>query len=380
MAALALPAAASANTAATLFQADFTGTMTLTNTEAGPDANWTTTASFPLNGTTKAGSGYLNTNPALSDIWIPTGSIGASQTVYPVTYPDFSGSGAPDPSSSLSSAGSENVMPPQTWDCGPYTIINGLDPELGVTTGSGGTTLLLDYLGVATPSNPYGNGNAFPESCDQAQAAFEMQTPVIGGDGPDSGSTAFDLPWASGYDTLRFSFGGVSPTAATQTLAGTSLSQTATAGGQIDPEMGCLSNAGDVCTDTYTHLSETLTLTKICSGTVSVSDSIVSGTCGSGPPPPTPSAPSHTKITKSKVSASKHTASFSFSATGATGYQCALAALPKKGHTAPKLKFGSCKSPKSYSHLKKGKYEFAVRGVNAAGKDPHPASKSFKVS
>src|ERR1700722_807584 len=134
MAALALPAAASANTAATLFQADFTGTMTLTNTEAGPDANWTTTASFPLNGTTKAGSGYLNTNPALSDIWIPTGSIGASQTVYPVTYPDFSGGGAPDPSSSLSSAGTDNVTPPVSWNCGPYTIVNSLDPELGVTT------------------------------------------------------------------------------------------------------------------------------------------------------------------------------------------------------------------------------------------------------
>jgi hypothetical protein len=370
--ALALPAAAAANSPATLFQADLTGTMTLTNTEAGPDASWTTTATFPLNATTKAGSGYLSTNPTQSDIWIPTGSFGASDTVYPFADPDFSIT-TTDPNSSLTTVGGGAPS-----ECGPYLIDNGFDPELGVTTGAGAPALLLDWMGQALPeggdTNQNGNANAFPGSCD-TEAAFEMSSPLN-----DEGEGGFDLPWAAGDDSIRFSFSGVNPSAATQTLTGTSLSQTATATGQPDGAMGCLGNADEVCTDTYTHLSETLTLTKICTGTVTVTGSIVSGTCGSSPPPPPPTAPSHTKITKSKVSASKHTASFSFSATDATGYQCALAALPKKGHTAPKLKFASCKSPKSYAHLKKGKYEFAVRGVNAAGKDPHPASKSFKIS
>jgi hypothetical protein len=132
----------------------------------------------------------------------------------------------------------------------------------------------------------------------------------------------------------------------------------------------------------YSNISKTLKLTKVCSGTVTVTNGIVGGACGSAPPPPPPppQAPSHLRISKTKISSSKHTASFSFTATGATSYQCALAAKPKKGHKAPKLSFKSCKSPKSYSHLKKGKYEFEVRGENATGTDPHPASKSFKIS
>jgi hypothetical protein len=369
---LAFPALASASDPATLYQADLSGTMTLTNTEAGPDANWTTTATFPLNATTKPGTEGLSTNPAQSDIWIPTGSIGASKTVYPFADPDFSITD-PDPNSSLTTVGGGAPSP-----CGPYLIDNAFDPELGVTTGSGAPSLLLDWMGNALPqggdSNQNGNANAFPPSCD-TEAGFEMSSPLT-----SDGENGFDLPWAAGDDTIRFSFGAVNPSAASQTLTGTSLSQTATATGQPDGAMSCLGNAADVCTDTYTHISEALTLTKICTGTVAVTGTIVSGTCGSGPPPPPPSAPSHTKITKSKVSASKHTASFSFSATGATGYQCALAELPKKGHKAPKLKFGSCKSPKSYAHLKKGKYEFAVRGTNAAGTDPRPASKSFKIA
>jgi hypothetical protein len=371
---LALPAAASANAPATLFQADLSGTMTMQNVESGPDASWTTTATFPLNGTTKAGSGYESTNPAQSDIWIPTGSIGASQTVYGFDDPDSSITAA-DPNSSLTTVGGGAPS-----ECGPYTIDNSYAPELGVTTGSGAPSLLLDWMGSALPeggdSNQNGNANNFPASCDTV-AGFEMSSPLT-----SDGESGFDLPWASGDDTIRFSFGAVNTSAASQTLTGTSLSQTATATGQPDGAMLCLGNAGETCTDTYTSLSETLTLTKICTGTVTASQYGLTGTCGSGPAPPPPkqTAPSHTKITSSKLSATKHTASFNFSATGATGYQCALAGLPKKGHTAPKLKFGTCKSPKRYSHLKKGKFEFAVRGVNAVGKDPHPASKSFKIA
>jgi len=364
MAALVLPSAASANTPATLFQADLSGTMTFQSTEAGPDGNWTTTATFPLNGTTKAGSGYESTNPADSDVWIPTASL-TSETVYPFTDPDYSLT-APDPNSSLTTVG--DGVP----TCGPYEIDNQYSPEMGVTTGSGAPSLLVDWSGVAYPdggdSNEWGNANLFPAGCE-SEAAFEMASPLTG-----DGENGFDIPWMSGTDTIRFTFPAPNTSAATQMLTGTSVSKTATATGQADGSMGCFGNSDDVCTDAYTTITETLTLTKICTGTVTASRYGVTGTCGAAHA----TKPSGTKITKSKISASKHAASFSFRAAGATGYQCALATVPK--HGKPKFKFASCKSPKSYSHLKKGNYKFEVRGTDSAGSDPHPASKTFKIS
>jgi hypothetical protein len=327
--------------------------MTLVNVESGPDANWTTTATFPLNGTTASGSG----------LWIPTGSIGNSETVYGFNDPDYSLT-VGDPNSSLTTVGGNGTDVP----CGPYLIVNQYAPELGVTTGSGAPALLVDWSGQADPAGENGNANAFPGACD-TEAAFQMASPITGG-----GFNGFDIPWYSGTDTIRFTFPAVNTSATSQMLAGTSVSQTATATGQPDGAMGCFANAGDTCTDTYTNISETLTLTKICTGTVTAGKYGLTGSCGSAHA----TKPSGTKITKSKVSASKHTASFSFAATGATGYQCALATVPK--HGTPKLKFASCKSPKSYAHMKKGKYKFEVRGTDSAGSDPYPASKTFKIS
>jgi hypothetical protein len=54
-------------------------------------------------------------------------------------------------------------------------------------------------------------------------------------------------------------------------------------------------------------------------------------------PPPT-----GTTITKPKVNAKKHTASFSFTAAGATSYVCELIPPAKKHHKKPKLKFAHC--------------------------------------
>jgi hypothetical protein len=93
--------------------------------------------------------------------------------------------------------------------------------------------------------------------------------------------------------------------------------------------------------------------------------------------PPPPAKPSHTKITKSTIK--KTDATFAFTASHATSFQCGLVGPIKKHHTVPKLKYKSCKSPKEFKHLKKGKYSFAVRGVNSAGDDPHPATKSFSI-
>lgn len=92
-----------------------------------------------------------------------------------------------------------------------------------------------------------------------------------------------------------------------------------------------------------------------------------------------PARPTHSKITKAKINAHKHTASFSFSARGASRFQCELIPPTKKGHKKPKVTFGSCRSPKTYKHLKPGKYTFLVRGVNSAGGDRTPARKTFTI-
>lgn len=379
----AFPAIAAASTPGTLYQAQLTGGVTFKAIQSGTIGSWTVTATLPLNGTSASDPGET---AAEEDVWIPTAPVGTTQTVDPVTSPDFSVDTATT-NSALSTAGSSpDVTNP--WNCGPYEIDDQLSPNLGViTTAGGATSIVVDWLGNAYPQgaddDENGNASNFPPAC-VTDATFGLQTPVTGGDGPTSGMTAFDLPWAAGSsDTIRFAFSGVSGTTASQTLTGTSESQTAASTGQSDTNMLCDNDSTpDTCTEAYSGVSETLKLTKVCTGTVTAESGIVEGTCGSAPPPPPPpaKAPSHSKISKAKISSSKHRASFSFTATGATSYQCALAAKPKKGHTAPRLAFHSCKSPKSYSHMKKGSYTFEVRGVNATGKDPHPASKSFKIA
>jgi len=89
----------------------------------------------------------------------------------------------------------------------------------------------------------------------------------------------------------------------------------------------------------------------------------VSGGSGGGP---------SASISGSKINSKKHTAKFTFTATGASGFQCAL--VKKKKHKKPKPQFSSCSSPKTYKHLKKGKYIFEVRGVGGQA-----ATKSFKI-
>jgi hypothetical protein len=83
----------------------------------------------------------------------------------------------------------------------------------------------------------------------------------------------------------------------------------------------------------------------------------------------------NTKISKASISSKKRQASFKFTAIGtAKGFQCEL----KRAHK--KAAFKSCHSPKTYKHLKPGKYTFEVRAVGSGGPDPSPAKKSFKIS
>jgi hypothetical protein len=78
-------------------------------------------------------------------------------------------------------------------------------------------------------------------------------------------------------------------------------------------------------------------------------------------------------------------ATFSFTAPGAvSGYQCMLVKpkpKKKKGKKRKRAKprFSSCASPKRYRKLRKGRYTFRVRALNALGADAKPAVRKFRI-
>jgi hypothetical protein len=77
--------------------------------------------------------------------------------------------------------------------------------------------------------------------------------------------------------------------------------------------------------------------------------------------------PPRTAITRVTIDAAHRTAKFAFRAGGATGFRCALL-KPALRHGKPR--FARCHSPKSYAHLRHGKYVFEVRAVSSAGAGP----------
>ncbi len=82
---------------------------------------------------------------------------------------------------------------------------------------------------------------------------------------------------------------------------------------------------------------------------------------------------------KAKVDKRHHKARFTFNAgTAASGFQCTLVKRPKKHKKAPKVHFSGCTSPKTYKHLKHGKYTFEVRALSSSGAGPI-AKRNFKV-
>lgn len=79
-----------------------------------------------------------------------------------------------------------------------------------------------------------------------------------------------------------------------------------------------------------------------------------------------------------EISSTDHRASFRFKAIGAaTGFQCALIKLAKH-YNNPSPRFRSCRSPKLYSSLKSGRYQFLVRAFNTAAVG-RPAKKTFTI-
>ena len=85
------------------------------------------------------------------------------------------------------------------------------------------------------------------------------------------------------------------------------------------------------------------------------------------------------KIETAGVNGKHGTATFSFTAlTSVTGFQCALI-RQQKNHKYPQPSFASCHSPKSFKHLRAGKYRFEVRATSATSDGP-VVSKSFSIT
>ena len=93
------------------------------------------------------------------------------------------------------------------------------------------------------------------------------------------------------------------------------------------------------------------------------------GLIGAGPP--------DVKISRATVSSPHRSATFRFKAIGSPSFQCSLA--PRSARGAPdKPHFTRCTSPKTYKHLRSGKYTFEVRALSAAGYGT-PAGNSFEI-
>ena len=85
-------------------------------------------------------------------------------------------------------------------------------------------------------------------------------------------------------------------------------------------------------------------------------------------------SPPDTTITSAKIKKAQHKATFAFHGSGkVTRFECKL----RKGHHAASYK--RCSSPKTYTHLSKGRYTFSVRAVGPGGKDATPATRRFKI-
>lgn len=81
-----------------------------------------------------------------------------------------------------------------------------------------------------------------------------------------------------------------------------------------------------------------------------------------------------TAISRARISSAKHKARFWFAATGSsTSFECRLKKPHKAGVYRP------CTSPKTYRHLKHGRYKFFVRAIGVGGADPTPAVKRFRI-
>jgi hypothetical protein len=82
-----------------------------------------------------------------------------------------------------------------------------------------------------------------------------------------------------------------------------------------------------------------------------------------------------------RISSKHHRASFIFTATHASGFQCSLAKWRHGKHAKkPQPRYATCTSPKTYTHLKHGRYIFYVRTISAAAIPGPTVTRGFKIS
>ncbi len=85
------------------------------------------------------------------------------------------------------------------------------------------------------------------------------------------------------------------------------------------------------------------------------------------------------KITKTRVSRQAGSVRFTFRGLGSvSAFECRLQETSGRRHGAGKAKFARCHSPKTYKHLRPGRYRFEVRAVGAAG-SPSVAVKKVTI-
>lgn len=272
-----VPASASAEPA-TEYSAAVSGTVGIqvNSSEpqdgAGAAAAWTLNATFPL-----AGSVPYSGEPAYG-VWVPTSGGAAFSADLGGNEPSYYLGDIPG--SSLSQTGYSNEDPgptPVDWSCpgsGTEPIYDELIPDLEEYDSGSAIAFRLSFSGQLVPSDNGGSGD---------QIDCNPQGPAGDGDG---GEFEINTPNSAGEPsqatTLQFGFGGVT-SAASQTLTGTSESALPT---DLSTTMGCIQDPPlATCSSSFTQAAATLTLTKICSGTINVSGGqLTQYSCGSSPP------------------------------------------------------------------------------------------------
>ena len=95
--------------------------------------------------------------------------------------------------------------------------------------------------------------------------------------------------------------------------------------------------------------------------------------------------PSRPKLRETRISSRRRSGGFTFLATGAVRYQCALVgpaptAADARRRTKRRLRFHACESPQRYAGLTPGHYVFEVRSQNNAGIDRDARTRPFRIS
>ena len=91
-----------------------------------------------------------------------------------------------------------------------------------------------------------------------------------------------------------------------------------------------------------------------------------------GTPSPSPVEPPGTKIAKAKITGAR--ATFRFGGIGeAESFLCALSGPGRHAVFKP------CTSPRTYRHLRPGRYAFSVRASGPGGADATPARRRFRI-